>query len=842
MWLDGTAGPHTVLVTAVPASGETPARGLTSSEAARRLAEDGPNELPGDGPTGWFSRVLEVLSEPMLLLLVAAGAISIAVAETLDGVLLLSTTVVVVATSVIQGQRTEHAVRSLREMTSPPVSVERDGVRLSLPAREVVRGDLVFVAEGNRIPADAVLASGSVLTVDESVLSGESVPVTKEAEGDRDLWSGTLVTSGQSAARVTATGGRSRLGEIGASLASITVAGTSLQREIRLVVRVLGAVGLAAALTVTVAYAQTRGGWADGAIMGIATAMSLLPEEFPVVLTIFLALGALRMSREKVLARRLAAVEALGAVTVVCTDKTGTLTTNSMTVTEVLAEPGFTASEVLAAAVLAVPDDPFDPMDRAFLVRAPQPITPRRPVRTYPLAPGVLAHAQVVSTGDEELFAVAMKGAPESVAVLCGLDPDERRRYLQTVETAAARGLRMIAVALASHARDVQLPSAHSGFAFRMVGTAGLKDPLRPGARDAVDNCARAGVRTVMITGDHPATALAIAAEAGIDTSGGCVAGTEVAVLDDTALAARMQSSSVCARITPEQKLRLVRALQSNGEVVAMTGDGVNDAPALRAADVGIALGRRATDVAREAASIVVTDDDLSSLARGIARGRGIYDNLAKTTSYLISVHVLVFGMSLVPLAAPGLPVVLLPLQIAMLELVIDPACSILFQMEPHDPDLMTRPPRGRAARMFGTRRAVVSLAQGAVSLAAVCAVWVWAASRGGSDESVRALAFVALSVSNLLLILVNRSWRLTVLGTVRARKNPAVPWTVVANLVVVVTLLSVGSLRSAFHLGTVSPLEATVACAVAAAGVAWFEIAKVVGRRRGRPGPVTRR
>ncbi|MEY4366257.1 MAG: hypothetical protein RLZZ305_1601 [Actinomycetota bacterium] len=816
-------------------------RGLTSSEAARRLSQDGPNELPGDGPTGWFSRVIDVLSEPMLLLLVAAGAISIAVAETLDGVLLLSTTVVVVATSVIQGQRTENAVRSLREMTSPPVAVERDGVRLALPARELVRGDLVFLAEGNRIPADSVLAADSVLTVDESVLSGESVPVAKEAGGDRGLWSGSLVTSGQSAALVTATGHRSRLGSIGASLASITVAGSSLQREIRLVVRVLGAVGVAAALTVTVAYALTRGGWADGAIMGIATAMSLLPEEFPVVLTIFLALGALGMSRERMLARRLAAVEALGAVTVVCTDKTGTLTTNSMTVSEVLAEPGFSTAEVAAAAVLAVPDDPFDPMDRAFLVRAPQSGAPRRPVRTYPLAPGVLAHAQVVDTGGEDLFVVAMKGAPESVSALCRLDPDERRRYLHTVETAAARGLRMIAVALASHPRDVPLPTAHHGFAFRLVGTAGLKDPLRPGARDAVDACARAGVRTVMVTGDHPATALAIAAEAGIETEGGCITGEEVSAMDDRTLADRLRVSSVCARITPEQKLRMVRALQANGEVVAMTGDGVNDAPALRAADVGIALGRRATDVAREAASVVVTDDDLSSVARGIARGRGIYDNLAKTTSYLIAVHVLVFGMSLVPLAAPGLPVVLLPLQIAMLELVIDPACSILFQMEPHDPELMTRPPRGRESRMFGVRRAAVSVAQGAVSLVAVCAVWVWGSSRGDGDDSVRALAFVALSASNLMLILVNRSWRLTALGTVLTRRNPAVAWTVVANLFVVGALLSVGSLRSAFHLGSVSPLEVSVAGAAAAAGVAWFEVAKVVGRRRGRPGPLTR-
>ena len=839
---DGTAGSHTVCVTVVPNARTEPrgacgTAGLSSAEAALRLSTDGPNELPADAPTGPVRRLVSVLTEPMLLFLVAAGALSILVAETLDGVLLLSTTVVVIATSVFQEQRTENALRALRELTSPAVTVVRDGAQCRVPARELVAGDVMTVSEGNRVGADAVMTGDGMMTVDESTLTGESVPVEKTPAGgtgpDR-LWSGTLVTSGRGTAVVTATGPRTRIGSIGASLAAISQGPTPLQREIRRLVRVVGSVGGIAAVVVTLTHALTRGNWADGAIVGIATAMSLLPEEFPIVLTIFLALGAWRMSRERVLARRIAVVEALGAVTVVCTDKTGTLTTNSMTVAHV--QPAGDRRDPVGTAALAVPPDPFDPMDSAFLARAEAdghtPSPGWRVVRTYPLAAGMFAFAQVWDTGDGGPLRVAVKGAPETVAGLCGLEAGDRATFLGEVEAVAARGLRTIAVASADHPRHAELPSSLPGFAFVLDGLVALKDPLRDGARDAVAACRSAGVRTVMLTGDHPVTARAVAAEAGIDTEGGCVTGDDVAAADDAALARIAAGVSVYARIDPAQKLRLVRALQANGEVVGMTGDGVNDAPALRAADVGIAMGRRGTDVAREAAAMVITDDDFGSIVRGIARGRGIYDNLGKTTSYLIAVHALIFGMSIVPLVSRDLPVVLLPLQIAMLELVIDPACSILFQMEPNDPALMSRRPRPVTERMVGARRAALSAAQGFGCLAAVTAVYVWAVRRGLPDDSVRSVSFVALSASNLFLILVNRSWRLTALGAVRARRNPAVPWTVGLSALAVWLIVGVAPVRESFHMGPVSAPEALVAVVAAGAGVSWFEVSKAVAHR----------
>lgn len=843
------AASHTVRVTAVPNAltephGTSGTAGLPSAEAALRLKREGPNELPADAPTGLARRIVSVLTEPMLLFLVAAGALSIVVAETLDGVLLLSTTVVVIATSVFQEQRTENALRALRELTSPAVTVVRDGVQCRVPARELVAGDVMLVSEGNRIGADAVMVGDGMMTVDESTLTGESVPVEKSptgGTGQDHLWSGTLVTSGRGAAVVTATGPRTRLGSIGASLAAISQGPTRLQREIRRLVRVVGSVGGVAAVAVTLTHALTRGNWADGAIVGIATAMSLLPEEFPVVLTIFLALGAWRMSRERVLARRMAVVEALGAVTVVCTDKTGTLTTNTMTVAHV--QPAGTGRDPVGTAALAVPPDPFDPMDSAFLARAGAdgrtPPPGWRVVHTYPLAAGMFAFAQVWDTGDGGPLRVAVKGAPETVAGLCGLISGGRTSFLHDVEVVATRGLRTIAVASAGHPRHAELPPSVTGFAFVLEGLMALKDPLRAGARDAVAACRSAGVRTVMLTGDHPVTARAVADEAGIDTAGGCATGEDVAAADDATLARIASTVSVYARIDPAQKLRLVRAMQANCEVVGMTGDGVNDAPALRAADVGIAMGRRGTDVAREAAAMVITDDDFGSIVRGIARGRGIYDNLGKTTSYLIAVHALIFGMSLVPLVSRDLPVVLLPLQIAMLELVIDPACSILFQMEPHDPALMARPPRPVTERMVGARRAALAAAQGVGCLAAVTSVYAWAVSRGLPDESVRSVAFVALSASNLFLILVNRSWRLTAFGAVRTRHNPAVAWTVGLSALAVWLIVGIAPVRDSFHMGPVSPAQALVAVAAAAAGVSWFEMSKLA-RHRARRAAVT--
>jgi Ca2+-transporting ATPase len=636
--------------------------GLTAQEAARRLAADGPNELPTAKPRNLAQQAWGVIRQPMLLLLLGAGTINFLLAEPLDGAILISFVVVVIGISIYQERKTEHALAALRDLSSPRALVIRDGERVRVAGRDVVRGDQAVLVEGDRVPADAVLLECMNFSVDESALTGESVPVRKtpvEAAsvlsemgrpgGDATPWvfSGTLVVKGHGLALVKQTGAGTELGRIGTALRTIEPERTPLQREVDRLVRYIAVFGLAAAAAVVIIYGVTRGDWLEGLLAGIATAMAMLPEEFPVVLTVFLALGAWCLSRKHVLTRRSPVIEALGSATVICVDKTGTLTMNSMTVRELVVD---TRTHLLDGHALP---EAFHPARR---VRGPR--LARRPVRPdgqgvqdlgktyladtehlhadwelvreYPLSEKLLALSHVWRSPDGGRYVVAAKGAPEAIADLCHLGPDQLGALTAQVEAATAGGQRVLAVARAAFSHDQGLPTGQHDFDFEYLGLAGLHDPVRPGVADAVAECARAGVRTIMITGDYPGTALAIAREIGLDHRAGCITGPELVAMADNELARRVRSVSVFARMVPEQKLQLVRALKANGEVVAMTGDGVNDAPALRAADIGIAMGARGTDVARESAALVITDDDFTSIAGGVRQGRGIFDNLRK--------------------------------------------------------------------------------------------------------------------------------------------------------------------------------------------------------------------
>ena len=831
--------------------------GLSADEAARRLAIHGPNELPRDKGKGILRIGWEVMREPMLLLLLAAGVINFLLAEPLDGSMLLASIVVVIGISLYQARKTENALAALRDLSAPRALVVRDGEHVRIPGVEVVEGDVVILAEGDRVPADAMLVDAVNMAVDESLLTGESVPVDKVAAvalsgleigqpgGDNTPWvfSGSLVVRGHGIAVVAHTGVKSAIGQIGMALHEIETQRTPLQREIDRLVRILAVVGVCAAAVVVVTFGLTKGGWLEGLLAGIATAMSMLPEEFPVVFTVFLALGAWKMSRRKVLARRSAVIEALGSATVIGVDKTGTLTMNRMSIVG-FALDGHVAAvgdgdprldEIARIGRLASPLRPFDPMDAAFVAeaqrRACDGVDSTRLLREYPLSKALLAVIHVWRADDASLV-VAAKGAPEAIADLCRLGTARRDDVMRQVQHAAEEGKRVLGVARATwHDRD-PLPDDPREFAFDFVGLAFLQDPIRANAPDAVATCARAGVCIVMITGDHPGTALAIAREVGIDTSGGCLTGNEFHALSPDELAERVQSVSVFARMVPEQKLQLIRALKANGEVVGMTGDGVNDAPALRAADIGIAMGLRGTDVARESAALVITDDDIGSIAEGVRQGRGIFDNLRKAMAYIIAVHVSIFGMVLLPLFVPDWPLVLLPIQLALLELVIDPACSVVFEAEEHDPQLMNRPPRRIGAPIFGRLTLTVAALQGVGVLVAVAAVYLWSVAAGDADDRTRSLTFAALVFGNLLLIIVNRSWRLSAARTFVERRNPMLKWILGITLSVTVLVLFVPVLRRAFGFGPVGWAELAMIAVVSTLGVAWFEVLKAFARR----------
>jgi Ca2+-transporting ATPase len=843
----------------------TATEGLTDSEAGRRLRDDGPNEIASAERHGIFRTLLGVLREPMLLLLALAAALYLVLGDPGEALILLVMVALVVVITLVQERRTENAVEALRDLSSPRALVVRAGVRKRIAGRDVVRGDLVVVAEGDRVPADGLLIEATNLQLDESLLTGESVPVRKrirDAEvasiakaqpGGDDLplvFSGTLVVSGHGMLEVTAIGARTAMGRIGKVLAEVGVERTPLQREVSTFVRRMAVGALVICSTIVLIHGLVRHLWIEGVLAGITVAMSLLPEEFPVVLTVFQALGAWRIARQHVLTRRMPALEALGAATVLCTDKTGTLTINRMRVARL--DAGDTSLDVTGGmrelpeavhalveyAILASQPDPFDPMESAFrdLGRAALSGSEHihegwRPLREYPLAQGLLAMSHVyVPEGTPDLrrrFVIAAKGAPEAIADLCHLPPGEVVGLSARVRAMASGGMRVLAVARAELVAEA-LPEHQHDFEFQLVGLIGLVDPVRDAVPAAVADCHAAGIRVVMITGDYPETARAIARSVGIESSD-VVTGADVATMSDDKLRQRARVTSVFARMVPEQKLRLVRALAAEGEVVAMTGDGVNDAPALKAAAIGIAMGERGTDVAREAAALVLTDDNFTSIVAAMRLGRRIFDNLRKAMAYVIAVHVPIAGLSLIPVLL-GWPMLLHPIHVAFLELVIDPACSIAFEAEPEEPGIMQRPPRPGGMPLLTSRILVLSLLQGASVLAASLALYFLAG--GDGDAHARTLAFTSLMSGNLALIVVNRSWAATVFSRATLRNRTATAVVVVA-LAALVAIVTMAPLRTFFAFAALSRWELGVALVSGFLAVAWFEVYKALRRAR---------
>ena len=765
-------------------------RGLGEAVADARLTDEGPNELPRSNRRTAFRIVLEVLREPMLALLIGGGVVYLVLGDVKEAIILLVFACFSILITVVQEARTERVLEALRDLTSPRALVVRDGERKRIAGREVVRGDRIILAEGDRVPADARLLSAQDLQADESLLTGESIPVRKAETHDTSgipprpggddlpfVYSGSLIVRGSGAAEVMATGPRSEIGKIGQSLGALEPTAPHLQTQTRKLVGIFALVGGAVSILVVVLYGTLRGGWLDAILAGIAVGMSMLPAEFPVVLTVFMAMGAWRISRVRVLTRRTTAIETLGSATVLCTDKSGTLTENRMTIAELrLADGsahGIAASseaapaafqDLIAAGTLASAPVPFDPMEKAFhaLAKSDDLTSPGKPVlagslvKAYGLRPDCLAMSNVWDrASDGGTYIIAAKGAPEAIAKLCHLDAAARAAVTRSVNEMAAGGLRVLGVASASFTGN-ELPETQQCFDFRFVGLVGLSDPLRASVPAAIRECRTAGIRVVMITGDYPATAQAVARAAGLD-GGDTIEGEELAGLSSAELAARVRTATIFARIMPEQKLRIVEALKANGEVIAMTGDGVNDAPSLKAANIGVAMGGRGTDVAREAASIVLLDDDFGSIVTTVRLGRRIYGNLRKAMSFIFAVHVPIAGLALLPLLF-GLPILLCPMHIAFLQLVIDPVCSLVFEAEREEGDVMRRPPRDPTEPLFSSAMIFWGLLQGALAFGLVAAIFVVALNRGLPADDVRTLSFFSLVIAVLALIFVNRS------------------------------------------------------------------------------------
>jgi len=829
--------------------------GLSEDQVKHKLEKEGFNELPSSKPKGVGHIMLSVVKEPMFILLVACASLYLVLGNVREGLMLLGAVFVIMGIEFYQEKKTEKALDALKDLASPRVLVIRDGIEKKIPGREVVTGDIVILQEGDRVPADALVLSCINLMTDESLLTGESVPVRKREGMDGDMntspggddmpfvYSGSMIVQGNGVVKILATGMNTEIGKIGKALESVKEEPTKLKKEMGILVRRLAIIGILLCVVVVVVYTLTRGDLLNGFLAGITLAMAMLPEEFPVVLTVFLALGAWRMSKNKVLTRKPAAIETLGSATVLCTDKTGTLTQNKMTVSQlyngtdfytVAAKSEFPESfhEIIEYGILSSQVNPYDPMEKAIVNMGEKFVQDSEHIhadwsmeKEYPLTKEMLAMSRVYNSAGTKGKVIAAKGAPEAIFDLCHLDSKLKSNYEKAVTEMASAGLRVLGVTKAT-IKTGSLPKTQHDFNFEFIGLIGLADPIRENIPAAVVECYKAGIRVIMITGDYSVTAMSIAKEIGLKNPELCIEGDELKKMTEVELCKRIKEVNVFARVIPEEKLKIVNALKKNNEIVAMTGDGVNDAPALKTANIGIAMGEKGTDVAREASSLVLMDDNFASFVGAVKMGRKIFDNLQKALGYIFAIHVPIAGLSLIPVLFADMPLILWPVHIVFLELIIDPACSIIFEAEKEEMNVMSRPPRKMDEPFFGAKKIVVSCVQGLGILLICLLVYFISHKMGYTEKAVRTFTFITLIVSNLAVIFSNRSWTANIFK-ILFTPNKAVLWIVGGAILFLTLILNIPFLIDLFQFEKIGMIE-TIICVVAGLfSVIGFELYK---------------
>jgi P-type Ca2+ transporter type 2C len=833
--------------------------GLTEEEAKRKLISEGYNELPSSKPKNIFTIAYGVIKEPMFLLLVACGTLYLVLGDIQEGLMLLSFVLVIMGIEFYQENKTEKALDALKDLASPRALVIRDGVEKRIPGRDVVTDDMVILQEGDRVPADAVVLYSVNLSADESLLTGEPVPVRKSEWDEKDkgksispggddlpyVYSGSMIVQGNGIVKVTETAMNTEIGKIGKAIEGVIEEPTKLKKEMGSLVKKLAILGVAMCVIVVIIYTLTRGDLLKGFLAGITLAMAMLPEEFPVVLTVFLALGAWRISKKNVLTRKSSAVETLGSATVLCTDKTGTLTKNKMTVVSLFNGKAYMDvkddsvfpeefHEIIEYGILSSQANPFDPMEKAIAIVGERYLrntehihTDWEMIKEYPLSKDLLAMSRVFRDEEAKIQTIAAKGAPEAIFDLCHLSEKQQDELAVVIESLASKGLRVLGVAKET-IDFTYLPEVQHDFNFEFVGLIGLSDPIRENIPQAVSECYKAGIRVIMITGDYSVTAINIAKEIGLKNYKAVITGPQLNTMSEDELCEKIKSVNVFARVVPEQKLKIVNALKRNNEIVAMTGDGVNDAPALKAAHIGIAMGEKGTDVAREASSLVLMDDNFASIVGSVRMGRRIFDNLQKALGYIFAIHVPIAGLSMIPVFFADLPLILWPVHIVFLELIIDPACSIVFEAEKEEKNVMNRPPRNINEPFFGANKIILSCTQGLGILVIVFSVYLFALKFGYNEREVRALAFTTLIASNIAAILSNRSWTRNIFQ-ILATRNKSVKWVVGGGVFFLALILKVPFLLNLFQFDKISFNEALVCIAVGFISIAWFEVYKMV-------------
>ncbi len=839
--------------------------GLSNKDVETKQKKFGLNELPKDKKNKLLTVILEVVKEPMFLLLLFCGLIYLFLGSLEDAGLLLLFVFVILGLTIYQQNKTEKALSALKDLSSPRALVIRNGEQIRIPGKDVVKEDLIIIKEGDRVPADCILLAGKNIKVDESLLTGESEPVDKtpplnveikepiqietlSIENSNKLYSSSMVLTGQGLAIVSAIGEATKIGQIGKTLEAIKIEPTHLQKEITRIVKSVFIIAIFIAFLVFAIYSFKTQNLLQGILTSLTLVMAILPEEFPVILTIFLALGAWRISKKNVLTRKMSAVETLGSATVLAVDKTGTLTENKMAIAQLFnGKTIFNAKEnlkkdlpenfhqIIEYGILASRVDPFDPMEKAllelgkkFLADTEHIHTDWAQIREYAITTELLALSYIWETDNQHFDIVAAKGAPEAIFDLCHLKEDKIKEYSKIVDNFAQAGLRVIGVAktLVNKDTEKKQPENQHEFDFEFIGLIGLADPVRSSVPAAIKECYTAGIRVIMITGDYPKTAIKIADEIKLDNPELVITGDELAKLTPDELNKKIKNTNIFARIMPEQKLLIVETLKKLGEVVAMTGDGVNDAPSIKAANIGVAMGERGTDVARECSDLVLLKDDFTSIKEAVKMGRRIFDNIKKALTYTIAVHVPIAGMALIPIILDW-PLLFYPVHIVFLELIIDPACSLVFESEPEEHNIMTRPPRDPNQPLFKKSLLLISIIQGFSSLIITAMAFKIALVLGQSADEARAFAFITLIISNLCLIITNRAWDKNIFQLIlKPNKTLAVLIVTAFSFLLLVTYLPF--LQKIFHFAEVHVLDLIVASSLGVISIIWFEIFKL--------------
>jgi Ca2+-transporting ATPase len=839
----------------MPENGSMCGRGLTSAEAKKLLERYGRNELAPRKKENFLFKAFKVIREPMFLLLIAAAVIYFVLGEPGDGAIMLVFVLAIIAIETFQEWKTDRTLSALKSLSAPHIRVMRDGEEKTIDSSYLVPGDVMLITEGVKIPADGIVLKASDLKVDESSLTGEPEGERKTAGVEKReskdyfqknmCYAGTLVVQGTAAVFVTATGALTEYGKIGTHVAEAPDRPTPLEKQTAKLVKYAAMV--AAALFALVALftffnlSETllSGRIIQSILSGITLAMAMIPEEFPVVLAVFLSMGAWRLARKNSLVRHLPSVETLGAVSVLCVDKTGTITKNQMEVKETWTACG-SDEDMVELMGLACETDTYDPMEKAMIAYCAGRDIPREHLFggelmvEYPFSDEtkIMGHLWEHEGG----LVLAAKGSPESMLSLCGMTDEVKARAQEKIREMSGEGLRVIAVGKQEFASEKERPDtlAESNLAF--CGLVGLADPPRESVRGDIERCVRAGVRVVMITGDNGITAASIARQIGMPGADKIVTGAELKGLTDEELKERVRDAAIFSRVTPAHKMRIVRALRDNGEVVAMTGDGVNDAPALKYADIGIAMGKRGSEVSREAADLVLLDDNFSTIVQTIRDGRRIYDNIRKAIGYIFTIHI---PIALISLLAPLLGIapaylMLLPLHVVLLELIIDPTCSIVLERQPAEADIMERPPRRPDEKLLTGRMAVKSAVQGAaVFAAAFGAYFTFLRVEPGNAELARTMGIAVMLMCNVLLVLVNSSDREFTFRTIRFLAKDKVMWAVTLGTLAVLLLIIYSPLNVFLKLTPLSGGQLLLAAVLAVAAVMWFELFKLIKKMR---------